>query len=122
MLFEVKTLHFGSSTYPTAEARFQAVADKAAWQPGEYARKARNIDRLYCGTAQGDTGPVEQRLRDFEPVKGLVFGHFGEASPDAHKLIAVLAAAGAQRRLGRGIDEDEQQTVRGALAWRFKRS
>ena len=111
---------FGTSTYPARELRCQAVADRAAQLPNEYAREARTIDRSRCSTAIGTVGPVENRLHDFAPVKGLVFGHFGEASPDAHKLVAGLAAAVALRQTGRDAQADELQAIHGALAWRFK--
>ena len=36
-------------------------------------------------------GPVQRHLESFGPVKGLVFGAFGEGSPDVHNLIECLA-------------------------------
>ena len=36
--------------------------------PGEYMAKARDVDRRFCGIAEGDVGPFERRLRNFEPV------------------------------------------------------
>ena len=123
LLFELKTLHWGSSTYPrSASERCHAVARRALQLPGEYATKAHRTDVSYCGTPVGDVGqgPVAQRLRTFDPVHGLVFGSWGEASPDVHRLLSSLAAAGAQRhyrRMGAQSPED----ARGALAWLLKR-
>ena len=37
-------------------------------------------------------GPVQQHLETFEPVRGLVFGAFGEGSPAVHSLIESLAS------------------------------
>ena len=63
--------------------------------PGEYMTKARDVDRTFCGTAADQVGPVERRLRNFDPVRGLVFGTWGEGSSDVHKLIGILAEFGA---------------------------
>ena len=60
---------------------------------GEYIKKARNTDQLYCGTAQGTTGPVETKLGSLGEVKGVVVGAFGEGSDDLHSLIHHLAAS-----------------------------
>ena len=74
LLMELKTLHYGRATYPERDARCHAVLRRARALPAEYAAKAREVDRRYCGTPEGTTGPVEMRLRSFEPVRGLVFG------------------------------------------------
>ena len=121
LLFEIKTLHHGSSTYPYGRTeRCQAVARRAAAIPAEYARKARRVDGAYCGTLSGSTGPVERRLQTFDPVKGLVFGAFGEASPDVHRLLSALAHAGSMRHYRRMQAQDPEET-RGALAWLMRR-
>ena len=76
LLFEVKTLHFGTSTYPAGAAdqqRCLAVTRRADAIPGEYTSKARRVDERFCHTAAGKVGPVEARLRAHDPVKGLVF-------------------------------------------------
>ena len=50
---------------------------------------------------------------------GWVFGAFGEASPDVHKLVGALSVVGASRqRAGRRSEPD---SVRGGLAWLLKR-
>ena len=70
ILMEFKTLHYGSSTYVSHSARCHAVERRAAALPGEYAAKARAVDRRYCGTPEGSIGPVGT----YEPVWGIVNG------------------------------------------------
>ena len=97
-LLEVKTLHFIPNTYPIrAGRRCMGVARRAEQLPGEYAAKARRVDRDYCGTAGDAVGPVEAKLRSFDEVRGLVFGAWGEVSPSIHVLLTGLADAGASR-------------------------
>ncbi len=123
ILLEVKTLHFAHTTYPTpvgAAARCHAVARRAAAIPGEYSTKARKVDRLYCGTAEGSTGPVEARLRNYDPVKSIVFGAFGEASKDVHDLLSALARAGAMRHHRDMLVCGPAEAI-GPLAWLLKR-
>ena len=43
----------------------------------EYKRKARNVDREYVGTPEGEVGPVEHRLDKYGDLLGLVVGHGG---------------------------------------------
>ena len=97
----------------------QAVKRRVLALSAEYARNARNVDSRYCGTASGETGPVERRLHRYDPVKGLVFRHFGEASEDVHKLVSALALAGSLRS-GRSSAEDAS-VIRGTLAWFYER-
>ena len=53
--------------------------------------------------------PVQQRLTQLGPVRGLVFGQYAEASLDVHELIAAIAhgrAPAEWRRFGsRSIEE-----------------
>ena len=119
-LFEVKTLHFGPSTYSGGPERCGSVARRARALPAEYARKAREVDQRFCGTPAGSVGPVEQKLRTYEPVRGLVFGAWGEASPDVEKVLTALADAGASRHW-RGMRCRDRDAARGALAWMLRR-
>ena len=116
----MKTLHFGSSTYPTGMRRCAAVERRALALPGEYARKARQVDRKFCGTPEAEVGPVEQKLRTFEPVRGIVFGAWGEASPDVEYLLSALASAGAIRHW-RSMRCQTDEVAKGALAWMLRR-
>ena len=120
LLMELKTLHYSTGTYPTRDARCHAVLRRANALPAEYANKARRVDQRYCGTAPGETGPVEARLRSFEPVRGLVFGAWGEASPAAAKLLTLMAQCGAQRHW-RGMRCTDPARAVGALAWLLRR-
>eukprot|EP00973_Karenia_brevis_P089769 12399374-Karenia_brevis.AAC.1 len=71
-LFELKTLHFGTNTYPPQlEGRCQAVSRRAAALPAEYTTKAHRLDVEFTGTADGQVGPVERRLVAYGPVRGL---------------------------------------------------
>ena len=72
------------------EAR-RAVDVRADQLHQSYVAKARNTDRVYCGTPQGTVGPVERNLASMGEVKGLVLGAFGEASEATHSLIHSLA-------------------------------
>ena len=56
--------------------------------PGYYVRKAAKMDRLICEEERD--GPCSRRLEQFGLLK-LVWGAFGEASEDVHRLVAVLA-------------------------------
>ena len=121
LLFELKTLHWGTSTYPwEATGRCTAVGNRAAQLPAEYGNKARQVDELYCGTARGDVGPVTARLRAFDPVKGLVFGAWGETSPDVGRLLSALATSGAQRHFRR-MGAATPAEAHGALGWLLRR-
>ena len=60
------------------------------------------------------------RLRSFEPVRGLVFGAWGEASPATAKLLTVMAQCGAQRHWRSMRCTDPDRAV-GALAWLLRR-
>ena len=121
LLFELKTLHYGRSTYrPQGMPRCGAVARRAGALPTEYASKAREIDRRFCGTPAGEIGPVEARLRTFEPVRGVVFCAWGEASPHADKLLTLAVHTGAGRHW-RGMRCDEPSRAVGAIAWLLRR-
>ena len=121
LLFELKTLLYGATTYlPRDEERCRAVLRRAEALPAEYAKKAHKADRTFCATLAGEVGPVEAQLRTFDPVKGLVFGAWGEASPDVHRLLDVAAAVGAARH-ARGMLVRDPALAKGALAWLLKR-
>ena len=58
----------------------KAVYRRARVFTEEYPKKARNVDRVYGGVAEGAVGRVQRKLLDFGEVRGLMFGAFGEAS------------------------------------------
>ena len=120
LLFELKTLHAGPSTYSGLHHRCEAVARRAQRLPAEYAAKARLIDQQFCGTAVGTTGPVETKLRTFDPVRGIVFGTWGEASPGTERLLTAFCHVGAARHW-RTMRAESQEAARGVLAWLLRR-
>ena len=95
-LMELKTLHFGTTTYPlNPEPRCGAVSRRAAGLHAEYCDKARATDTRYCGTSLGETGPVLHKLLSYGRVRGLVFGAWGEGTEDLERLLGQMARQGA---------------------------
>ena len=69
----------------------KAVDRRARVLTEEYTKKARDVDRVYGGVAEGTVGRVQRKLIDFGEVRGLVFGAFGECSEGVHELVQQLA-------------------------------
>ena len=88
--------------------------------PGEYAGKAQEVDERFCGAQPGAAGPVTRKLQSFGAVKGLVFGAWGETSPDVEKLLSLFARTGAIRHW-RSMRCNEEASAVGALAWLLRR-
>ena len=120
MLFELKTLHAGPATYGTLHHRGEAVARRARRLPAEYAAKARGIDRQFCSTSPNAVGPVESKLRSYDPVRGLVFGSWGEASPDTERLLSALCRVGAATHW-RAMQTSTAESAQSILAWLLRR-
>ena len=121
LLFEVKTWHFGTSTYPsTLMRRCSAVLHRASALPAEYAAQARCVDREYYSTLKGALGPVQRKLCTFDAVRGLVFGAWGEASPDVHRLLTSLAGVGTVHHY-RSMRARDPAGANGALVWMLRR-
>ena len=80
---------------------------------GEYRKKARDVDRMYVGTPEGEVGPVQRKLEQFGELQGLVVGAFSEGSEDLHSLVQALAESrvGAVG-LARGRPETEAELGR----------
>ena len=117
---ELKTLHYGTSTYPEGTGRCGAVARRARMLPGEYRRKARKLDRDLCGTPDGVQGPVEQQLQQYGRLRGLVFGAWAEASPDVELLLGLASHLGAERHwMAMGVSDPA--AAQGVLAWMLRR-
>ena len=92
----------------------RAVDKRARELPGEYRRKARDVDRMYGGVAEGVVGPVERQLQQYGDLVGMVFGAFGEASQDVHELVQVLAESRLRyvgRQRGREGGEGELSVI-----------
>ena len=102
LLWDVKTIHGGSTWYSCARARDDqsgAVAERAhavngGPRGGEYGRHARALDFQF---SRHGTTPVADRLASFTQVRGLVFGQYAEASLDVHALIDLAAHALARK-------------------------
>ena len=47
--------------------------------------------KFKMGTEEGVIGPVENKLRQYGDIQGLVVGAFGEGSEDLHNLVQTLA-------------------------------
>ena len=83
--------------YRSARARDEqggAVAERAHQVWGEYQRHARRLDEAH---SPAGTTPVYDRLVAMGQTRGLVFGQYGEASPDVHEVLGHAATATAQR-------------------------
>ena len=80
------------------------------------------VDRRFCHTpeSEGAVGPVETRLRSYDPVRGWVFGAWGEASPATHQLLSLMARTGAERHW-RGMRCSDPVHATGVLAWLLRR-
>ena len=106
-LCELKCVNACVTWYPTPrpEDGTRAVDRRADGLTEVYAVKARDVDRLYCGTPKPpkakrgtpqpvrQIGPVETKLLTFGRVNGWVFGPWGEASLEIHGLVQRLAKA-----------------------------
>ena len=118
--FDFKAVHKGSTWYTATRAAQEqpgeAVARRARQVPADYHARARELDARYwprlhavrdVRAGRSPPGPCAQRLAQYPPTVGLVFGS-GEASPEVLQLrdLAVAKAAEDWRSLG----------VRGAAA------
>ena len=125
-LHEIKIISSSKTRYNPQREGQQAVraVDKRAGElTPEYFQKARNTDRLFCGTEPGTTGPVETRLGTMGHVEGIVLGATGEGSEPLHSLIHHLAlsrvrVAGPQ--VGRR-GQVRQEAAEGAITTAFLR-
>ena len=98
-LHEIKMISSSKMRYSIhrdGQDAMRAVDKRANELNSEYLAKARQTDQNYCGTAQGQVGPVETKLTTLGKVHGIVVGAFGEASDDLHSLIHHFAASRVQ--------------------------
>ena len=75
-----------------------AMAYRSTRVQPEYQSHARALDQRFT---PGHT-PIADRLASYTAVRALTFGAYGEASPDVHIIIAVIARMRA-RDLWRSI-------------------
>ena len=116
-LAEIKCLSAGATWYQSNQ---KTVDQRAKRLPKEYLDKAQNIDRKYCGSTEGQEGPLEQRLKSFGDLQCLVAGQYGEVSQHYHDLLAKLAKAKAahiSQTEGRHLSNSE----RGLLLHQLRR-
>ena len=113
LLFDVKTIHLGTSLYQSARARDRrsgAVEERAQGVHPAYLRHARALDLRYhpqqVAPHAAGPGPVEQtvlRNPNHGVVRGAAFGAYGEWSWDVEWLLeeaARVAARRSWRRMG----------------------
>ena len=123
VLVELKTLHYAPTTYPTCEERCAAVERRAGRIGAEYLGRARALDRRWHHTLPDSQGPIETRLRTYGEVRGLVFGSWGEASPDVSWLLAEAADIGVSRSRAfcPADDEDAPNALKAKFAGTLRR-
>jgi hypothetical protein len=120
-LYELKTLHYGSTTYPTRiDSRCGAVKRRADAIPSQMAGKLRALDARFFGTADGDVGPCSRRMSAYGAVRGIVFGHWAEASPLVEDMLSGRAYCGSLR-FWTGMRAREPSDAYGTLAWLLRR-
>ena len=78
------------------------------------------LDRTLVGTADGDTGPLVQRLLDLGNVPGLAWGAYGGAGAGVHKLVRTLAEHGADRKW-QEMGCLSAHHCKGILTWQMQR-
>ena len=121
VLGEVKTLHFGSTTYSLRGAGPRSVDVRALRIQPELESKLRKADEKHCGAPMdGPPGPMLSRLRSFGPVKGLVFGCLGEVSADVKSCLHSFARE-AGREFARRQPTANRSVNIGNGAWYAKR-
>lgn len=99
-LADVKTIGWRADffTGPSLRSGGNRPVDRRAGTVNEaYVGHARRIDEVLAGAAYSGAGPIEQRVRRFQGVRGLVFGPFGEASQAVHDLAHLCGREIAKR-------------------------
>ena len=83
--------------------------------PALYRGKLSKLDARYHDTAQGQTGPLVQRLENYGKLWGLVVGPWGDGSKDLHSLIKIIGecdvAAKGRARGWEGGDGELGQAI-----------
>ena len=122
-LAELKRINLCHSRYPpraVCRGHLVAVNNRAAKIQPEYVKKARDLDEKYGTTPVGQPGPCFQRMRAYGPVLALVVGHFGEWSPDLHRLVNAMAAV-AVPRVGGLYNSRSAEQAKAAIVWKARR-
>jgi hypothetical protein len=93
-MYDVKTTGFNNALY---YRRQSVVENKAASVPGEYIRKAANVDSSFNGTSGATRpGPVETRVASMKQVVCISVGAFGEVNRATSDLISQIAEHGSR--------------------------
>ena len=91
-LYEMKVVSSCVTRYPrNPRPEGRAVDNRSKLLQGEYVAKAKKADRKFGNTAIGEVGRMEQKLLNFQRVRGLVVGAFGEISEDFKLLMDVMS-------------------------------
>ena len=88
-LAELKITNAGVTWYPRG-VEGRGTDRRAAGLQGLYRRNLAKYDRQFYDTAQGQQGPLVQRLESYGKLWGLVVGPWGEGSKDLHALVKIL--------------------------------
>ena len=114
--FERKAPHYGSTTYSTSK---EGVRRSPAVR-GPSLENVRTEHAPRTGRAAGHppdpTSQWEKKLRSYDTVCGLVFGAWGEGSPEVNRLIGMLAHARSKQHWC-SMQARLEDEAHGALAW-----
>ena len=120
VLAELKCISSCPTWYQRAPGARKGVERRANELPGEYRRKAQQLDREFGGVPAGEEGPVARKLASFPPLQAWVFGAWNEASPDIHALVHHLATLRLQTEAelvdGGAVARRRRMSQEGALA------
>ena len=91
-LYEMKDVSSCLTRYPrNPRPKGRAVDNRSKLLQGEYVAKAKKADRKFGNTLIGEVGRMEQKLLNFQRVRGLVVGAWGEISEDFKMLMYVMS-------------------------------
>ena len=102
-IYDVKTMsncktHYAASN-PKMNSKLGAALTKEKSVPGQCLAKAREVDKNFNDTPKGVDGPVTKRMKEYPGgTKGLVFGAFGESSPNVGKFLKLMASKLADKK------------------------
>ena len=111
-LCELKLISAGATYYKSGSGD-RSVDVRARQLPRLYQDKAKNIDRNYCGNAEGQVGPVQRRLEQFGDLAGFVIGQFGEGSHDLHQYLIKCADSAVSPNAWLMLQEGPSQILKG---------
>jgi hypothetical protein len=113
-LVEMKSVHLGQNYITTGSA----VENRSGKLDAERRKQFQKCDREVFGTAEGEVGPMEQKLNSFPSVIGIATGGFMEWSKSLDDLLKTFAAMGAETwmgKLGAPTVKQARFTLRGIM-------